>query len=233
MPKAFLLELVDMPLAMPKCSGREAGRGKCQLLSLGGGGLIQWAGVSLPQPRTCTRGTADDEVMKTLARRAECNSTDVLHQLLALEGVQDCLEASEKQDLQSMREEGEKTASTSREFWAELRAMKAKRNPSQPSSSSQAACKTAASKKRYPKECPPIDGGFSLDMMNPLLPPGVMACQEAFHGRWRLYWKGPPAKSRSATYELYGYGGAARRLLREVWLDHEEVPGTPCPFAGL
>lgn len=172
--------------------------------------------------------------MKMLARRSECTPTDVLHELLSLEGVQDCLEASEKKDLQGMQEEGEKTAKAATEFWSELRGMRERRKGSATSSSSShAAGASGFGKKRYPKECPAFDSSLTLEVMNSLLPPGVRATQEAFHGRWRLYWKGPPAKSRSATYELYGYGGAARRLLREACQDFEEVRGTPCPISGL
>ena len=105
--------------------------------------------------------------------------------------------------------------------------------------------KPAQAKGKLKKGAPPVVGGKTFpkalpadmrladkDMFNSLLPPGVRAVLETFHGRWRLFWKSPP-KSRSLSWDLYTNEGAIKMLLKEAWADYTAKTGEACPFEGL
>lgn len=73
--------------------------------------------------------------------------------------------------------------------------------------------------KQYPEHLPPFMAALTKDELQSLMPPNVRVTPERFHGRWRLYFTDcKPPKLRSATWDLHGYTGAARKLLAEAWL---------------
>lgn len=82
----------------------------------------------------------------------------------------------------------------------------------------------------YPKVLPKFAEAFSKEQFNALLPPGVWAHKEAYHGRWRIFWPAPDRKSRSASWDLHGSESAISTLLRDAWLDFTSRTGVECPF---
>lgn len=87
---------------------------------------------------------------------------------------------------------------------------------------------------RYPKDLPRFAHSLDKDQLQALMPRGVRVNSGRFHGRWRLcYTDVTPPGLRSATWEVYGYGGAAKRLLSEAWVRCSEREGVACPLPAL
>eukprot|EP00972_Heterocapsa_arctica_P101317 14932961-Heterocapsa_arctica.AAC.1 len=99
------------------------------------------------------------------------------------------------------------------------------------SSSSCSRSHIVIANKKFPRVLPAFAKDFNNQDFNALLPDGLRASKEAFHGRWRLYWV-DSAKSRSATWALHGWEGSIQLLLKEAWRDYENWTGHACPFGA-
>lgn len=85
----------------------------------------------------------------------------------------------------------------------------------------------------YPKSLPSFTLSFSPAEFDKLLPPGVRSHKEAFHGRWRLFWREGVRRSKSAGWDLHGWEGSVKTLLGEAWREYTARTGLACPFQGV
>jgi hypothetical protein len=182
----------------------------------------------------------DSDLASILAHRLGYLKNDILQELLQLDGVEECLQESDKKDTQKLKEEGMIENRGARQFSEDLRQFRKKRCPppkQQAGRGKKGAASVASSShitvggKRFTRALPPFAADFSNQDFNDLLPDGVRAAKEAFHGRWGLFWV-DGAKSRSATWALHGWGGSIKLLLKEAWLDYETWTGHACPWGA-
>lgn len=136
---------------------------------------------------------------------------DGMPDLFDLDGIEAVLEAAEKNDLEPLKKARQVSRAEHDEFHKQLRDYR-----------TASVSRGAQSAKR----------ATSREAFTALLPPGVIGRDESFHGRWRIYWKDPP-KRRSASWDLYGYEGAMRMLLKETWTEICQLHGVDCPIPGI
>ena len=183
-------------------------------------------------------------VANILATRLAYMRDEILQELLEIDGVEDCLQESDKKDLQKIARDGQIDTNETKEFAKQLKEHRARHREAQPPVQSRGRgkgkgkCSRAESDsvmvggKRFSKALPAFTSDFSPAMFNAILPPGIRSAKESYHGRWRIYWT-HGGKSRSATWDLYGWQGSIKLLLREAWTDFGNRSGEECPFSGV
>ena len=183
----------------------------------------------------------DADLAGILANRVNYMKNDILQELLQLDGVEECLQESDKKDMQKLMEHGMIEDKDTIQFSEDLKEFRKKHCPAAKAgarrgqqgaaSSSSSGSHIMVGGKRFASSLPSFAEDFSALEFNALLPDGVRAAKEAFHGRWRLYWA-DGTKSRSATWALHGWEGSIKLLLREAWQDHETWTGHACPWGA-
>lgn len=146
---------------------------------------------------------------------------------------------SEKQDLQQVKRQSVAAQKEADDYLAELRDRRASLGATGSGASSSRGTSGRAAPQppwraaQYPKALPSFAQTFSVSEFERLLPPGIKVSKESFHGRCRLFWREGPRRSRSAGWDLHGWEGSIRLLLRHAWADYCKRTGFACPIPGV
>lgn len=165
--------------------------------------------------------------MNALYIRASRMHDDSLGELLNMEGIDEVMQDSDKKDLQHLQARDAASKKEASEFMSDFVALRAEQR-----ASSKKAAKPPWRAAQYPKVLPRFVEAFTVQDFEKILPPTVRVSREAFHGRWRLFWK-EGKRSKSAGWDLHGWDGAIRLLLVAAWQDYRDKTGFDCPIQGV
>jgi len=171
-------------------------------------------------------------LVEILKQRLAVQDEEAMAELLKMEGVDEVLAQSDVKELDGVKKALDRKDCADVQYRSSFLKLVKARAASAASGSACAAGLKGFEGKTFPKNYPEVPSDFSAEQFMMILPPGVKAQKELFHGRWRLFWK-EPLRSRSATWQLYGFEGAVKRLAQEAWAIWEAEGGAPCPIQGL
>ena len=175
---------------------------------------------------------SEDKLVEILKQRLQVQDEEAMAELIKMEGVDEVLSKADVKELDEVKKSLDKKDCADEQYRSSFLKLVKARAASAASGSACAAGLKGFEGKTFPKNYPEVPSDFSAEQFMMILPPGVKAQKELFHGRWRLFWK-EPLRSRSATWQLYGFEGAVKRLAQEAWAIWEAEGGAPCPIQGL
>ena len=192
---------------------------------------VGWVGVGELQNACLPGAMPQERPVEILKQRLVVQDEEAMTELLKMEGVDEVLAQSDVKELDGVKKTLDRKGAADVQYRTSFLKLARARASSSSASGSTAGLKGFEG-KAFPKRYPEVPSDYSAEQFMLLLPPGVKAQKELFHGRWRLFWKSP-LRSRSATWQLYGFEGSVKRLAQEAWTIWEAEGGAPCPIEGL
>lgn len=169
----------------------------------------------------------DNELLKVLESRVKFD-TDDIGEFLASPETSGLMHEDDQTELVKVRKETASTTEDSKTFATELKAKRAQvmANIAPPLSKK---ARTASSNRldRAKIGPPQLDERLTEERLNGGFPPGSMAWADTWNSRWQLFYGSKRCKS--FAWNRYGYVGAARLSLIEVWNLHAQHGGTDPP----
>ena len=175
-----------------------------------------------------------EKLIGILRQRLQLEGEEVFSELLTMDGIDEVLERADVQELETTKKKLTRMEASRAEVkdsfmkFARQGGGKATSGSSASSSFGLVGFGGRSYGKQFPQE---ISDTMEADDLVNWLPPGVRVTKEYYHHRWRLYWKEPSQRTRSAAWQLYGFAGAAVKLAKEAWQEWEGQGGQPCPFS--
>lgn len=167
-----------------------------------------------------------NDLVVVLSQRLEYSDDDGLNDMLAVDGIEGCIDSTDKQRLTTMQAQAKNIHDETSEYVRSLKrfseslgvAGKMRRQGANSGSSASSAAAPFPT-KQYPKSVPQWTDKLTKEELSACLPPNVRAVSEAFHGRWRLYYTPGQVAARNLglvricrSGAQVGEGGLARLL---------------------